>query len=94
MHLTLVPPHIISVQEKSRSMLHHGSVGASLKQNKRNIKKPNPKNQKARLHHRILHIRISLSTKFQLKLLILIFSTKFAQKKRFPVVNQKSEQHH
>ena len=39
-HLTL-PPHIISVQVKSRSMLHHGSVGASLKQNKRNIKKPN-----------------------------------------------------
>ena len=40
-HLTL-PPHIISVQVKSWSMLHHGSVGASLKQNKRNIKKPNP----------------------------------------------------
>ena len=28
-HLTL-PPHIISIQVKSRSMLHHGSVGASL----------------------------------------------------------------
>ena len=41
-YLTL-PPHIISVQVKSRSMLHHGSVGASLKQNKRNLKKPNPK---------------------------------------------------
>ena len=40
-HLTLLP-HIISVQGKSRSMLHHGSVGASLKQNKRNIRKPNP----------------------------------------------------
>ena len=35
-HLTL-PPHIISIQVKSRSMLHHGSVGASLKQNKTNI---------------------------------------------------------
>ena len=35
-HLTL-PPHIISAQVKSRSMLHHGSVGASLKQNKRNL---------------------------------------------------------
>ena len=40
-HLTL-PPRIISVQVKSRSMLYHGSVGASLKQNKRNLKKPNP----------------------------------------------------
>ena len=41
-HLTL-PPHIISIQVKSRSMLHHGSVGASLKQNKKYLKKPNPK---------------------------------------------------
>ena len=40
-HLAL-PPHIISVQVKSRSMLHRGSVGAILKQNKRNLKKPNP----------------------------------------------------
>ena len=40
-HLIL-PPHIISVQVNSRNMLHHGSVGASLKQNKRNLKKPNP----------------------------------------------------
>ena len=27
-----LPPHIISVKLKSRSMLNHGSVGASLKQ--------------------------------------------------------------
>ena len=40
-HLTL-PAHIISVQVKSRGLLHHGSVGASLKQNKRNLRKPNP----------------------------------------------------
>ena len=40
-HLTL-PLDIISLQVKSRSMLHHGSVGAILKQNKRNLKKPNP----------------------------------------------------
>ena len=39
--LTL-PPHIFSVQVKSRSMLHHGSVWASLKQSKRNLQKPNP----------------------------------------------------
>ena len=39
-HLTL-PPRIIFVQVKSRNILHHGSVGASLKQNKRNLKKPN-----------------------------------------------------
>ena len=36
-HLTL-PPYIISVEVKSWSMLHHGSVEASLKQNKRNLK--------------------------------------------------------
>ena len=44
-HLTLpltLPPHIISVQVKSQSMLYHGSVGASLKQNERNLMKPNP----------------------------------------------------
>ena len=35
-HLKL-PPHIISVQVKSLSILHHGSVGASLKQNKTNL---------------------------------------------------------
>ena len=37
-HLTL-PPHIISVRVKPRSMLYQGSVGVSLqqKQNKRNL---------------------------------------------------------
>ena len=40
-HLPL-PPHIIPLQVKSQSMLHHGSVGASIKQNKRNLNKPNP----------------------------------------------------
>ena len=42
-HLTL--PTIISVRVKPQSMLHHGSVGASLKQDKRNltlIPDPNP----------------------------------------------------
>ena len=36
----------------------------------------------------ILHIRISLVTKFQLKLTILIFFTKFDQRE-FPVENRK-----
>ena len=40
-HLTLLP-HICSVQVKSRSMLHHGSVGGNFKKNKRNLKRPNP----------------------------------------------------
>ena len=40
-HLTL-PPQIFSVQVTSWSMLHHGSLWASLKQSKRNLKKPNP----------------------------------------------------
>ena len=35
-HLTL-PPHIFSVQVKLRSMLNHGSVGASSRYNKRNL---------------------------------------------------------
>ena len=38
-------------------------------------------------HHQILHIRNSLGTKFQLKLKILIFRTKFAQK-GIPSLNQ------
>ena len=40
-HLTL-PSRIISFQVKSQSMLHHGSVRASLKQNKKTLNKPNP----------------------------------------------------
>ena len=36
--------------------------------------------QKSEHHHWILDVRISLRTKFQLKLEILIFWTKFAQK--------------
>ena len=38
------------------------------------------KTRKDEYHHWILDFRISLSTKFELKLTILIFSTKFAQK--------------
>ena len=36
-----------------------------------------------------LHIRIRLDTKFSLKLTILIFWTKFTQKKAFPIENKK-----
>ena len=41
-------------------------------------------NGKSEHHHRILYIRIYLSTKFQLELTILIFRTKFPQKGCFP----------
>ena len=41
------------------------------------------KNEKIEQHHWILHIRISLATKFYLKLIILTFWTKFAQKGHF-----------
>ena len=41
------------------------------------------KNGKSEHHYWILHIRISLGTKFLLKLTILIFLTKFAQKGNF-----------
>ena len=35
--MLFLPPHIFSVQVKLRSVLHHGSASASLKQNKRNL---------------------------------------------------------
>ena len=44
-------------------------------------------------HRWILHIRISLDTKFQLKLTILIFWTKFTQKKLFLAQNRRSKHH-
>ena len=40
-------------------------------------------NRKNEHHHKILHIRIGLGTKFQLRPTILIFWTKFAQKGYF-----------
>ena len=39
------------------------------------------KQKKNERHHGILHVQITLSTKFQLKLTILIFWTKFVQKR-------------
>ena len=64
----------------------------------RDIKIPNgyfgqklqAENRKSGHHHCILHIWISLSAKFQLKLTILIFRTKFTQKRVFPLKNRKS----
>ena len=47
------------------------------------------KNIKNKRHHWIVHIRISLSTKFQLKLTILIFWTKFVQKRYFQLKTEK-----
>ena len=42
----------------------------------------------------VLDIRISLGTKFQVKLIILTFWTKFAPKGYFQLKTKKSEQHH
>ena len=47
-------------------------------------------NRKSEHHHGILHIWISLGTKFQLKLIILSFWIKFTQKRVFPVENRTS----
>ena len=47
------------------------------------------KNEKSEQHHWILHIRISLGTKFSLKLTILIFWTKFAEKEYFRLKTKK-----
>ena len=41
-------------------------------------------------HHRILHMRISLGTKFQVKLTFLIFLIKFVQKRTFRSKTEKS----
>ena len=41
------------------------------------------KNRKSKHHHEILHILITLGTKFQPKLIILSFWTKFTQKRYF-----------
>ena len=40
-------------------------------------------NEKSEHYHWILHIRIRLATKFQLKVILLIICTKFAQKSYF-----------
>ena len=48
------------------------------------------KNRKSEHHHGILHILISLVTKFQLKLIILSSWTKFTQKDCFQVENRTS----
>ena len=40
-------------------------------------------NRKSEHYHSILHVRISVSTKFLLKLIILFFWAKFAQKENF-----------
>ena len=44
-----------------------------------NLLKKN-RNRKSEYHHRILHIRVSLDTKFQVKLTILTFWTKLTKK--------------
>ena len=50
------------------------------------------KNRKSEHHHGILHIWISLGTKFQLKLIILSFWTKFTQKRYFQLKTEQAVQ--
>ena len=49
-------------------------------------------NRKSKHHHGILHIWISLGTKFQLKLIILSFWTKFTQKRYFQLKTEQAVQ--
>ena len=49
-------------------------------------------NKKSEHHHGILHIRISLGTKFQLKLIISSFWTKFTQKRYFQLKAEQAVQ--
>ena len=51
-------------------------------------------NRKREDHHWILHTRLSLDTKFQLKQTVLIFWTKFSQKGYFLSKTEKIEYHH
>ena len=48
-------------------------------------------NEKSEHSLLILHIQNTVGTKFQLKLIILTFQTKFAQKGHFWIENEKSE---
>ena len=50
------------------------------------------KNRKSEHRHGILHIWISLGTKFQLKLIILSFQTKFTQKRYFQLKTEQAVQ--
>ena len=50
-------------------------------------------NRKTEPHHRVFHIRISLNTKFQLKLTLLTFWTKFVQNRYFQSKKIKWKQH-
>ena len=52
------------------------------------------KNRKNKHHHWILHIWISLGTKFQLKTDHFDFLDQICPKRVFPVKNKKSEHHH
>ena len=52
------------------------------------------KNQKNEHHHWILHVRISVGAKFQLKVTILMFWTEFAHKGYFHSKTKKNEHHH
>ena len=49
-------------------------------------------NRKNEHHHKILHIFISLGTKFQLKLIILSFWIKFTQKRYFQLKTEQAVQ--
>ena len=49
-------------------------------------------NRKSEHHHGILHIWISLTTTFQLKLIILSFRTKFTQKSHFQLKTEQAVQ--
>ena len=51
-------------------------------------------NGRSEHHHWILHVPVSLGTKFQLKLTILICLDQIWSKREFPVWNRESEHHH
>ena len=78
---TTYEPHIfeISRYQTSASRIKFASKGFS----------QSKKERVNSTHHWILHIQISLGTKFQLKLTILIFWTIFAQKGYFQSLSEK-----
>ena len=87
-HIFYIIPHIqINLVQNFSSNWQFWFFGQDL------LKKIFPiKNRKSEHRHGILHIWISLGTKFQLKLIILSFQTKFTQKRYFQLKTEQAVQ--
>ena len=87
-HIFYIIPHIqINLVQNFSSNWQFWFFGANLP------KKVFPvENRKSEHHHEVLYIWISLGTKFQLKLIILSFQTKFTQRRHFQLKTEQAVQ--